>query len=310
MRKLAALAALAGITAYALWPLNVAERRIVALGRDAGAKTAASAFAELGAGNRLGAAALSLAGRAGDLDPDRGLIRLNLGLAAVSLPLEDASYTFVSLQEGMRREEMAAIFAEKLEWTEDERATFEGGEGVCQFLGAEGYLYPDRYLVPKDAGPAEVLAAMESRFQEVYARLAAEGDAIVDNPETVVRVAALIQREAAGKADMGLVSGIIWNRMNSGMPLQIDATLQYIKGDDGLWWPRVRARDKALESPFNTYTEDGLPPAAIANAGEAALEAAMRPDDTSCLFYIHDRSRTIHCASDYATHKRNIARYL
>jgi UPF0755 protein len=310
MRKLAAAAIFAAVAAYGLWPLNSSERRIVALGQDATAAEAAATFAALGAESRLSAAAISLAGRVGDLDPDRGLIRLSLGLAAVSLPIEDDSYTFVSLQEGTRREEMAAVLAKKLGWSEEERADFEGGDGSCHFLGAEGYLYPDRYLVPRDAKPAEVLAAMEARFQEVYARLAAEGETIVDNQETVVRIAALIQREAAGKSDMGLVSGVIWNRVNSGMPLQIDATLQYIKGADGLWWPRVRARDKALESPFNTYAEEGLPPAAIANPGEAALEAAMRPEDTSCLFYIHDRNRTIHCASDYATHKRNIARYL
>ena len=74
--------------------------------------------------------------------------------------------------------------------------------------------------------------------------------------------------------------------------------------------PRVRAKDKYLDSPFNTYENEGLPPAAIANPGEAALEAALRPEDTACLFYIHDRNRNIHCASDYATHKKNIARYL
>lgn len=310
MRKFAFAAAGAALLAYGFWPLNAAERRIVAIGQDATAADAAGALAQVGAGSRVGLAALSLAGRAGEFDAETDSIFLNLGLAAVALPVEDDGYVLVSFQEGMRREEMAALLAKKLGWSDEERAEFAGGDGSCHFIGAEGYLFPDRYLLPRDATPAEVLAAMEARFQVVYARLAAEGEAIVDDPETVVRVAALIQREAAGKSDMGLVSGVIWNRVNSGMLLQIDATLQYIKGGDGLWWPRVRAKDKKLASPFNTYTEEGLPPAAIANPGEAALEAAMRPDDTSCLYYIHDRNRTIHCASDYATHKKNIARYL
>lgn len=311
MKKLAALALVAAAAAYSLWPLNASERRIVALGADVTAESAADALAHFGGGSRLKLAALELAGARGELDADRGLIRLNFfGLAAVALPVEDANYTFVSLQEGMRREEMAEIFARKLGWSPEERAEFAGGDGSCHFTGAEGYLFPDRYLLPRDSAPMEVLSAMESRFQEVYARLAVDGGTIADNPETVVRVAALIQREAAGKGDMGLVSGVIWNRVNSGMPLQIDATLQYIKGNERLWWPRVRAKDKSLVSPFNTYTEGGLPPGAIANPGEAALAAAMRPDDTGCLFYIHDRNRTIHCASDYATHKKNIQRYL
>jgi cell division protein YceG involved in septum cleavage len=311
MKRLAFFALLAACLAYGLWPVNARDRRIVALGDSASAADAANALVDAGAArSRLGAAALSLAGAAGALDTDEGVIWLRLGLASVALPLEDDSHAFVSLDEGMRREEMASIFADKLEWTEEERVSFEGGNGSCHLLGAEGYLYPDKYLLPRDAKPDEVLAAMEGRFQEVYAAIAAEGDAIVDDAETIVRVASLIQREAAGKHDMGLVSGVIWNRVNSGMPLQIDATLQYVKGDDVRWWPRVRAKDKYLDSPFNTYENEGLPPAAIANPGEAAIAAAMRPEDTSCLFYIHDRNRTIHCASDYATHKRNIARYL
>jgi UPF0755 protein len=307
MKKLAALALLAALAAYGLWPLNADERRIVALGQN---PTASEALAGLGASNRLAGAAFSFLGERGEIDPDRGTVRLSLGLAAVSLPIEDENYTFVSLQEGMRREEMAEIFTRKLAWSPEEAEEFSGGNGACHFLGAEGYLFPDRYLLPRDAKPVEVLTAMEERFQEVYARLAKEGAAVAEDPETVVRVAALIQREAAGKGDMSLVSGVIWNRVNSGMPLQIDATLQYIKGDEDLWWPRVRAKDKRLDSPFNTYENEGLPPGAIANPGEAALSAAMRPEDTSCLFYIHDRNRTIHCASDYATHKKNIARYL
>lgn len=310
MRRFAALTLALGALAYGFWPANAAERRIVAVGQSPTAPDAAGALASLGGRSRAAGAALALVGAAGDFDADRGLFRLNLGLASVALPIEDGNYTFVSLQEGMRREEIGEVFAAKLDWTDEQRADFEGGGGSCHFIGAEGYLFPDRYLVPKDAEPAEVLAAMEARFQEVYARLAAEGDSIVDDPETVVRIASLIQREAAGKGDMSLVSGVIWNRVKTGMPLQIDATLQYIKGDEEVWWPLVRAKDKRLESPFNTYTEDGLPPAAIANPGEAALAAAMRPAQTECLFYIHDRNRTIHCASDYATHKKNIARYL
>ncbi len=310
MKKLAALALLALAAAYGLWPMNSSERRIVALGSDAGARDATAALAGLGGGSRLAAAALSFAGANGSLDPDRGVVYLNFGLAAVAVPVENASHVLVSFQEGTRREEMAKVISAKLDWTPEQRAEFEGGDGSCHFLGAEGYLFPDRYLVPRDAEPAEVLAAMESRFQEVYAGLAAGGANIAEDPETTVRVAALIQREAAGKNDMALISGIIWNRVNSGMPLQIDATLQYAKGSEKLWWPRVRSKDKSIDSPFNTYQNEGLPPAAIANPGEAALEAAMRPEDTSCLFYIHDHNRTIHCASDYATHKQNIRWYL
>ena len=109
---------------------------------------------------------------------------------------------------------------------------------------------------------------------------------------------------------MKLISGIIWNRIFSGMKLQIDATLQYAKGseEDG-WWEKVNPKDKNIDSPYNTYLHKELPPSPIANPGLAAIEAAYNPQKTSCLFYMHDKNRIIHCAKTYEEHKKNIQKY-
>jgi uncharacterized YceG family protein len=134
---------------------------------------------------------------------------------------------------------------------------------------------------------------------------------LIGNENTALKIASIIQREAAGKEDMRLISGIIWNRIFSGMKLQIDATLQYAKGseEDG-WWKQVASEDKKIESLYNTYRYKGLPPGAIANPGPDAIKAAFYPQKTDCLFYLHDKNRKIHCTKTYEEHKKNIEIYL
>jgi UPF0755 protein len=93
------------------------------------------------------------------------------------------------------------------------------------------------------------------------------------------------------------------------MKLQIDATLQYAKGDEEEWWPQVSPEDKKIDSPYNTYLTANLPPTPISNPGKAAIEAAYNPQTTSCLFYLHDRNRIIHCSATYQGQLNNIAKY-
>ncbi len=132
----------------------------------------------------------------------------------------------------------------------------------------------------------------------------------VINLDTAITIASIIQREAAGPHDMNLISGIIWNRIFKGMSLELDATLQYAKGDEGNWWPQVTGKDKYIESPYNTYQNKGLPPGAISNPSIDAINAAYNPKKTDCIFYLHDKNRKIHCTKTYAEHKKNVDRYL
>lgn len=246
-----------------------------------------------------------------DIDPGAYMLSKNMGplafLAAVTVP----EYKYVRVIEGQRREEIAALFAEELGWTPEQQESFANILPMCTLSGGEGYMFPGTYVVHKNDTPEDVREKMRNRLNEVFQEMVNEGDAPILNVHQVLTIASLIQREAAGKGDMRLISGVIWNRLFQEMPLQIDATLQYIKANEEIgWWPMVRSEDKYLTSPYNTYENKGLPPGPIANPGKAAIEAALNPTDTTCLFYIHDRSRNIHCTSSYETHKRNISYYL
>ncbi len=227
-------------------------------------------------------------------------------LAALSSP----EYKYVAVAEGMRKEEIAELFGETLNWDEKEKEQFSTPKNICIFETDEGYLFPGKYLVHKDSSVNEVKVMMEKKLDEMIEKNLKEGKETVLDKNQILIIASLIQREAAGKHDMKLISGVIWNRIFSEMPLQIDATLQYAKGNEEEWWPPVDSEDKYIDSPYNTYKNYGLPPTPISNPGLAAIEAALDPVDTDCLFYLHDKNAVIHCATNYDDHKRNIRHYL
>ena len=129
---------------------------------------------------------------------------------------------------------------------------------------------------------------------------------------TGLKIASLIAREAAGPQDMKIISGIIWNRLDTGMRLQIDATMQYTLGKnaDGSWWGNIDLTEKQKDSPYNSYLHEGLPPTPICSPNIDAIGAVIDPTETECLFYLHDANGNIHCAKSYAQHLANIKKYL
>jgi len=234
-----------------------------------------------------------------------------LGSLSFYQNLANPSMRMVYIQEGLRKEQIAEIMAEKLNWDEREKKIFINAHLALDTDNLEGKYFPKTYLLYKDEDPMGVTAAMLKQFSKETSSIRKQKRMEVINEDTALKIASIIQREAGGKSDMKLISGIIWNRLWAGMKLQMDATLQYAKGneEDG-WWGQVESSDKKINSPYNTYKEEGLPPSPIANPGISAIEAAYNPQKTSCMFYLHDKNRKIHCAKTYEEHKRNIQRYL
>jgi len=211
----------------------------------------------------------------------------------------------VKVQEGLRKEEIAEVIGNKLDWGENEKEDF------LQSANVEGHYFPKTYLIYKDEEPDVVAATMVDEFGKQLDKVKKPASKKIINEETAIKIASIIQRESNGKTDMKLISGIIWNRIFAGMKLQIDATLQYAKGsEEEGWWKGVNPEDKKIKSSYNTYIHQGLPPSPIANPGLAALEAAYNPQKTDCIFYLHDKNRQIHCTKTYAEHKKNIDIYL
>ncbi len=225
--------------------------------------------------------------------------------------LANPSIRIIRIQEGLRKEQIAEVVGNKLGWDDERKSEFVNGHLALNTDNLEGKYFPKTYMLSKDMDPVGVTANMLHEFSKETSKIKKPKSSKVMNPETALTVASIIQREAGGKSDMKLISGIIWNRLFDGMKLQMDATLQYAKGseEDG-WWTHVSPKDKNIVSSYNTYLHTGLPPTPIANPGLAAIEAAYNPEKTSCIFYLHDKQGKIHCTKTYAEHKKNIEKYL
>lgn len=212
----------------------------------------------------------------------------------------------------LRREQIGEMIAPILGWNEDKLASWNVLYTEDKQEYTEGVYFPDTYLLPKDE-PAEAIAKrFIDNFNEKLSPLLDEFVKQNIKWTTGLKIASLIQREAAGPPDMNLISSIIWNRLNTGTKLEIDATMQYTKGkkSDGSWWGGVDLAEKREDSPYNTYLHKGLPPTPICSPGIDAIRAVLEPEETDCIFYLHDRNRQIHCTATYAGHLNNIRTYL
>ncbi len=216
--------------------------------------------------------------------------------------------TWIRILEGWRREEIAN-YLERQPLT-----AFDKKEFLRLTRDKEGYLFPDTYLVAKETTTKALVNLLLNTFdQKVKRGLAQTITASPHSLKEAIIVASLLEREAKGETQMRHVAGIIYNRLDIGMPLQIDATLQYAQGwsqRKQSYWSSPSAALKRIDSPYNTYRQVGLPPQPIANPGLLAIKAALDPLKTKDLYYLHAPDGHIYYARTLAGHNRHIARYL
>ncbi len=157
----------------------------------------------------------------------------------------------------------------------------------------EGYLYPTRYPITTETTSDALIRAMLAEFgnQVDPAMRQAIGSQGISLHDAVI-LASIVEREATRVEEKPIVASVFLNRIRAGMPLQADPTVQYALGfqpETGSWWKApLSLDDLAIDSPFNTYQIDGLPPGPIANPSRAALEAIAFPADTPFLFFVLD----------------------
>src|SRR3990167_1590102 len=211
------------------------------------------------------------------------------------------------IEPGTPTAEAARSLKEELFWDEEKKQEWEHAPTMDADL-TEGVYYPDTYLIPGDQSPASIAARLPGRFADVFAPYAEEAREKGMDWNTVLTLASLVDKEA-GPNDKELVAGILWNRVERDMLLQVDATLQYIRGSEEDWWPVPKSSDKYLDSPLNTYKYSGLPPHPINNPREESVKAVLNPTPTNCLFYIH-ADQEIYCSVTYAGQEANVDRYL
>ncbi len=172
----------------------------------------------------------------------------------------------------------------------------------------EGFLFPSTYLVPLGASPQQVESIMTSEFLRALPRDAAQrARRLHVSVPQVVAVASLVEREAKVDADRPTIAGVIYNRLRLGMPLEVDATIEYALPEHK---PELSFRDLKIDSPYNSYTHAGLPPTPIANPGLPSMEAALHPSKTDFLYYVYCGNGRHVFAKTLGEHQANVARCL
>jgi UPF0755 protein len=171
----------------------------------------------------------------------------------------------------------------------------------------EGYLFPDTYSFFPSVEPNVAVTALKQNFERKIAPLRDDIEKTGHSLSDIIIMASIVEKEANGPEDRAVVAGILWQRLSQNMPLQVDAPFLYILGKES---SELTKEDLAIKSPYNTYINTGLPPAPINNPGLAAIKAAISPQASGHLYYLHDKEGNIHYANTYEEHKKNIENYL
>jgi UPF0755 protein len=214
--------------------------------------------------------------------------------------------TWVTTLEGWRIEEIAQELSQELGIPEREFIS----------VAEEGYMFPDTYLFPKEASASMVAKNMRDNFdRRVTPQMRQDAAALGYSLEEIVIMASLVEREGLNDTDRPMIAGIIQKRLNTkGWTLDIDATLQYALGyqvQERTWWKKILSNeDKKIKSPYNTYTNSGLPPKPISNPGLASIRAVIYPQKSDYWFYLHAPNGQIYFAQTLSEHEANITKYL
>jgi UPF0755 protein len=172
---------------------------------------------------------------------------------------------------------------------------------------AEGYLFPETYQFVKEQAPGEIIGIMHREFRkrftdEMAQRARRQGYSVTQ----ILTMASIIEKETGSPQEKPLVSAIIRSRLALGMPLQMDPTVIY---GHRLFGKDITKRALRTESPYNTYTNPGLPPGPIANPGLDAIEAALSPAKSDYLYFVARADGTHAFSRTLEEHNRAVARY-
>jgi UPF0755 protein len=283
------------------------QRRIGAALEEAGVVKSAAAYADRAATDE----------RSEQVRPGTYQLRSQMSAAAaLALLLDPGSrqVTNVTVPEGLRVKGTLDTLAEKagLDRAQLELATKDPMLGLPAYAGGnlEGFLFPATYEVDPGDTPASVLTEMVGAFHSTAQEIGLEtgAAALALAPQQVVTVASIVQAEGGRVEDFGMIARVIYNRLSSGTPLQMDSTVNYLTGKSD---PAASGADLQIDSPYNTYKYPGLPPAPICNPGKAALNAALNPPPGNWFFFVTVNPDTgeTKFASTAAEHEANVQQF-
>ncbi len=213
---------------------------------------------------------------------------------------------WLTIIEGLRKEEIAEIISKE----------FNVSQIEFNSIAEEGYLFPDTYLIPKDADAEMIINILKKNYyQKVNKDIIESANRKGLDEKELIILASIIEKEAKLKEDKIKVASILLKRLKNDWPLQVDATIQYALGyqvNEKTWWKKyLTYNDLKIDSVFNSYENKGLPPKPICNPGlDSILAVINADDDTPYWYYLSDKNGKMHYSKTLEEHELNIERYL
>lgn len=256
---------------------------------------------------------------------------LSIAQIAQKLAAGDIIHESLTIQEGWNLHDIAAYLDLKREKPHETLFTITGEPGLDYrieenistgydfsdefsfleskptYVSLEGFLYPDTYNVTRTDSTETIVRRMLQNFDEKYTdELREETERQGKTIFEIVTMASIIEKEVWNPQDRKIISGILWNRIDLGMRLQVDPSVSYITGRKDI---NTTIAETQIFSPYNTYRITGLPLGPISNPSTESIEAALYPTDTDYLYFLSANGNTYY-SHTFAEHTSKKALYL
>lgn len=206
----------------------------------------------------------------------------------------------ITVPEGSTIYDIARLFDDRFQ-------DFDSVEFLEIVADKEGYLFPDTYLFLPNVKAEQVAREMQYNFKKKIEEIKEDIISFGEPLKDVIIMASILEKEARTTETRRMISGILWNRLGIGMPMQVDAVFPYINGKNTY---TLTLDDLKIDSPYNTYKYKGLPIGPISNPGLDSILAAVNPKKSDNLYYLSDRSGNMYYAEDFDAHKKNKKLYI
>ena len=238
-----------------------------------------------------------------NVSPYQLLLSLNNGKATQGSITFIEGRTFAQMREKMARNDALKQTVSPLSETE-----------ILKLVGsnrskAEGLFFPDTFYFDRNTADTVILQrsydAMQSKLEAAWQKRAP--NLPYKNSYEALIMASIVEKETGKASERAMIAGVFINRLRIGMRLQTDPTVIYGMGDE--YKGNIRKKDLQKDTPYNTYTRDGLPPTPIAMPGLAAIEAALHPEATKALYFVGKGDGSHAFSSSLQEHNRAVVKY-
>lgn len=206
----------------------------------------------------------------------------------------------ITITEGASSKDIAKIIMKKI-------PEFDAKGFLDLAKQKEGYLFPDTYYFNPNVMPQEVIDEMNGVFKKKMSTIQTEIMLFGRQMDDIVKMASIVEKEANNDNDRRIIAGILWKRIDVSMPLQVDPPFYYFLNKIS---SQLTLDDLKIESPYNLYLHNGLPPTPIDNPGLDAILATIQPEKSEFWFYLSDSKGNMHYATTHDGHLANKAKYL